>query len=111
MINITDLKPIIEPLLNDENSADIISKIQEIDKDVSSEGTFTQDDIDSAVKKVNAEWNERFKKTFFSGSKDNKEITSKNNSGDSADDVVDTGTDEPTTPAKYEDLFTVKEEK
>ena len=58
MINMEDLKPILEPLLEgNENSASIIEQVSAIDKDVETDT--------SAVDKVNADWNERFKKAFF----------------------------------------------
>lgn len=65
-IRMDDLRPIIEPLLNDENSATIIESISKID-------TEPEADIDSAVKAAQAElnesWNKRFKETFMSGVK------------------------------------------
>lgn len=68
MIKMENLKPIIEPLLTDDNSASIIESITAID-------TEPNTDVDDAVKAAvaeavsaaNAEWNRRFRNTFFNG--------------------------------------------
>ena len=57
MILMNDLKPILEPLLNDENSAEIIEAINGIDKDYESE----------EVDRINKEWNAKFRDAFLTG--------------------------------------------
>lgn len=63
-IKMEDLKPILEPLLSDENSADIIEKIKAVDKD---EDTNIDELVKAEVDKVNASWNQRFRDTFLNG--------------------------------------------
>lgn len=61
MITMEELKPILEPLVNDENAADIIAAVQAID-------THTVDsEVEAAVAAANAEWGRKFKETFFGG--------------------------------------------
>lgn len=61
MILMDELKPILEPLVNDENAADIIAAVQAID-------THTVDsEVEAAVTAANAEWGKKFKETFFGG--------------------------------------------
>lgn len=61
MITMDELKPIIEPLVSDDNAAEIISAIQAID-------THTVDsEVEAAVAAANAEWGRKFKETFFGG--------------------------------------------
>ena len=55
MIKLDELKPILEPLINErEDASEIIESIQNIDKDVEFDRT-----------QIDAEWNEKFKKAFF----------------------------------------------
>lgn len=55
MINLEELKPILEPLISERDDASaIIESIQALDKDVE----FDRTEIDK-------EWNERFKRAFF----------------------------------------------
>ena len=58
MINIDELKPILEGLIEGrEDSADIIEQVSALDKPV---------EVDrSEIDALNASWNERFKKAFF----------------------------------------------
>ena len=51
MIDINELKPILNEILTDENSVDVIEKIQAIDKP-----GVTQADLD----KLDNEWKERY---------------------------------------------------
>ena len=98
MILMDELKPILEPLLNEENSADIIQKITSIDK---SEEDLTQ----SIRSKIDAEWNEKFKKAFFNNEGipatkvEEKPEASDSNIPNTIDDK------EPDVPHKFEDLF------
>lgn len=58
MINIDELKPILEGLIEGrEDSADIIEQVSALDKPV---------EVDrSEIDALNASWNDRFKKAFF----------------------------------------------
>lgn len=61
MITMDELKPILEPLVSDENAADVIAAVQAID-------THTVDsEVQAAVDAANAEWGRKFKETFFGG--------------------------------------------
>ena len=61
MIVMDELKPILEPLINDENAADIIAAIQAIDTHTA------ESEVKAAVDAANAEWGRKFKETFFGG--------------------------------------------
>ena len=101
MINMDELKPILEGLLEGrEDSADIIEQVSGLDKPV---------EVDrSEIDALNASWNERFKKAFF---------------GEKASDIDESIPSVPEAPEApeeetqeealtYDNLFTeVKEEK
>ena len=102
MINVDELKPILEELLDGrEDSADYIERVSALDKEV---------EVDrSEIDALNADWNERFKKAFFGekGAGMDESIPKGDESGDEGRDENYDGED-----LKYEDLFTeVKEEK
>lgn len=60
MINMDELKPILEPLLDGrEDSASIIESIQGIDKEA------PEPDFSEREAAINKEWNDRFMKAFF----------------------------------------------
>lgn len=102
MINLDELKPILEELLDGrEDSADYIERVSGLDKDV---------EIDrSEIDALNASWNDRFKKAFFGekGADISEEIPSVE---EVKEEVVDENYDgEDLT---YDGLFTkVEEEK
>ena len=58
MIDINELKPILEPLLSGDDTADVIDRIREIDRP-----GVTQADLDN----LNKEWTDRYRKAFFEG--------------------------------------------
>lgn len=63
MIDLNELKPILEPL---NLSADTIEAIQGLDREV----VDNSDEIarlNGELERVNAEWNDRFKAAFFKG--------------------------------------------
>lgn len=101
MINMDELKPILEGLLEGrEDSADVIEQITGLDKPV---------EVDrSEIDALNASWNDRFKKAFF-GEKAadiSEEIPSIPEAEAPAEEEVE---EEDLT---YDNLFTeVKEEK
>jgi len=101
MINMDELKPILEGLLEGrEDSADVIEQITGLDKPV---------EVDrSEIDALNASWNDRFKKAFF-GEKAadiSEEIPSVPEAEAPAEEEVE---EENLT---YDNLFTeVKEEK
>lgn len=101
MINLDELKPILEGLLEGrEDSADVIEQITGLDKPV---------EVDrSEIDALNASWNDRFKKAFF-GEKAadiSEEIPSVPEAEAPAEEEVE---EENLT---YDNLFTeVKEEK
>lgn len=88
MIDINELKPILNEILTDENSVDIIEKIQAIDKP-----GVTQADLD----KLDNEWKERYRKAFFDGVEIEKKADE--NADDASDDI------EEDEKMNYEDLF------
>ena len=88
MIDINELKPILNEILTDENSVDIIEKIQAIYKP-----GVTQADLD----KLDNEWKERYRKAFFDGVEIEKQEDE--NADDASDDI------EEDEKMNYEDLF------
>lgn len=101
MINLDELKPILEGLLDGrEDSADIIEQVSALDKEV---------EVDrSEIDALNASWNDRFKKAFFGekGEDMSEEIPSVPEAEPTVDENYD-GED-----LNYEGLFEeVKEEK
>lgn len=103
MINMIELKPIIEPLLTEENAAEVISKISEIDREPENQDVpDVSEEVKKAIDANNKEWNERFKSTFFSGSTQPQTQTK---------EETDTQTDKQTEtkkPTTYEELFKVE---
>lgn len=93
MIDINELKPILEPLLSGDDTADIIDRIREIDRP-----GVTQADLDN----LNKEWTERYRKAFFEGP-DNS-VTGNHDSEQQAEEQA--GEHEKTT---FEDLFSSEE--
>ena len=98
MINLDELKPILEGLLDGrEDSADIIEQVNSLDKEV---------EVDrSEIDALNASWNDRFKKAFFGEKAEdvNEEIPSISETDDVEEDV----SEETLT---YDNLFTAVEE-
>lgn len=92
MIDIEELKPILSEILTDENSVDIIEKIQAIDKP-----GVTQADLD----KLDNEWKERYRKAFFDGVEIEKQADA--NADDASDDIEE-------EKMNYEDLFSNESE-
>lgn len=93
MIDINELKPILEPLLSGDDTADVIDRIREIDRP-----GVTQADLDN----LNKEWTERYRKAFFEGP-DNS-VTGNHDSEQQAEEQA--GENEKTT---FEDLFSSEE--
>lgn len=103
MINIDELKPILEGLIEGrEDSADIIEQVAALDKPV---------EVDrSEIDALNASWNDRFKKAFFG---DKGENIDESIPEDPKEDPEDPKEDEnyDGEDLKYEGLFEeVKEE-
>lgn len=94
MIDINELKPILNDILTDENSVEVIEKIQAIDKP-----GVTQADLDNLDK----EWKERYRKAFFDGV--DIEEQAHENAGEDGDDI-----EEEKEKMNYEDLFSESEE-
>ena len=88
MIDIEELKPILNDILTDENSVDVIERIQAIDKP-----GVTQADLD----KLDNEWKERYRKAFFDGVEIEKQADG--NADDNSDGI------EEDEKMNYEDLF------
>lgn len=93
MIDIEELKPILNDILTDENAVDVIEKIQAIDKP-----GITQADLD----KLDNEWKERYRKAFFDGVEIEKQADG--NADDASDDI------EEDEKMNYEDLFSNESE-
>lgn len=99
MINIDELKPILEELIEGrEDSADIIEQVSALDKPV---------EVDrSEIDALNASWNDRFKKAFFGEKSENIDESIPEVPEDPKEDENYDGED-----LKYEGLFEeVKEE-
>lgn len=99
MINIDELKPILESLIEGrEDSADIIEQVSALDKPV---------EVDrSEIDALNASWNDRFKKAFFGEKSENIDESIPEVPEDPKEDENYDGED-----LKYEGLFEeVKEE-
>lgn len=103
MIDLNELKPVLEELLDGrEDSADYIERVSGLDKDVA----IDRSEIDA----LNASWNDRFKKAFFGekGADINEEIPKVDEV--KTEEEVDENYDGE--DLKYEGLFTeVKEKK
>ena len=102
MINMEELKPVLEGLLEGrEDSADIIEQVSAMDKPI---------EVDrSEIDALNASWNDRFKKAFFGAKGENISEEIPKVDTETKDIVED---DYDGEDLKYEDLFTeVKEEK
>lgn len=101
MINLEELKPILEVLIDGrEDSADIIEQVTGLDKPV---------EVDrSEIDALNASWNERFKKQFFGEKADSIDDTIPTVSEVKEEDVVEEVTGDNIT---YDDLFTEVKEK
>ena len=100
MINLEELKPVLEGLLEGrEDSADIIEQVTSLDKEV---------EVDrSEIDALNKSWNDRFMKAFF-GEKA-EDMSEEIPSVPEADPVEDENYDGE--DLKYEGLFTEVEEK
>lgn len=102
MIDLNELKPLIEPLLDGrEDSADIIEQIAAIDH------TIDPPQVDrSEIDALNASWNERFKKAFFGSDK----ADSISEEVPSVPEVSEEEPVEEDKPLTYENLFTKVED-
>ena len=67
MIKREELMPLIEPFMNDENSADIVESINAIDVYEGSDKSEWEQEMQAALDENNKKWNERFRKAFFGG--------------------------------------------
>lgn len=86
MIDMNELKPILEPLLSErEDSADIIESIQGIDREPEAP------DFSAREAEINKSWNDRFMKAFF-GEK-GVDLDTEIPQGDVGDDAVDQSAD------------------
>lgn len=94
MIQLEDLKPIIEPLLNEDNTADIIDQIKAIDKEPSPQQES------EAVAEVNRQWAERYRKAFFEGISQEEKDQQKHE-----EESKEENKEEEEKPSKFEDLF------
>lgn len=103
MINMDELKPILEGLVEGrEDAADVIEQVMGLDKEV---------EVDrSEIDALNASWNERFKKTFFGERADDlKDEVPKDEVKEEAKEEIDEDYDgEDLT---YDKLFTEVKEK
>ena len=100
MINMEELKPILETLIDGrEDAAEIIEQVSGLDKPA---------EIDrSEIDALNASWNDRFKKAFFGEKADDidESIPSVSTPEEEVDESVTAET------IGYDDLFTEVEEK
>lgn len=100
MINLDELKAVLEPL---DLSAETIEAIMGLDKEVN-DGSEEIARLTSELDRVNTEWNDRFKAAFFKGEgiphDHETEVTAQ----------VDEQTGTETAPTTYEELFGVEEE-
>lgn len=67
MINIDDLKPILEPLLEGrEDAATVIEALSAIDVDAEDNAAATEAAVTAAVAAKDSEWQDRYRRSFFS---------------------------------------------
>lgn len=65
MIDLNDLKPILEKL---DVDASVIQNIMDIDKEPEpSDSSKEVEELKAQLEQTNKDWNEKFKKAFFSG--------------------------------------------
>lgn len=95
MINLDELKPILEPL---NLSADTIEAIQGLDRQVN-DGSEEIARLTGELDRVNTEWNNRFKAAFFKGE------GIPHDHEPEVDAQVDEQTGTETAPTTYEELF------
>lgn len=101
MINLDDLKPILQDVVSEDNMADTILRISEIDKDVD---TSALDEANATIAKLQ-EQNKKLTDIFFNGKPEvlgDKSIQPPSSTG--TDDE-----DEYESPTSYDDLFVVEE--
>ena len=95
MINLDELKPILEPL---NLTADTIEAIQGLDREVN-DSSEEISRLNSEIDRINGEWNDRFKAAFFKGEgiphDHEPEVTAQ----------VDDQTGTEKAPTTYEELF------
>lgn len=95
MINLDDLKPILQEIISEENMADAILRVSEIDHDMD---TSALDEANATIEKLR-EQNKKLTDIFFTG---------KNEKFDDAplpDDGVDGDDEEDNIPQTFDDLF------
>lgn len=64
MINLDELKPVLEGLLEGRDDAgDVIANVTALDKPF--EKGYTEDDLNARLAENDSMWNEKFKKAFF----------------------------------------------
>lgn len=95
MINLDELKPILEPL---NLTADTIEAIQGLDREVN-DGSEEIARLNGEIDRINGEWNDRFKAAFFKG----EGITYDHEPEVTAQVDDQTGTEK--APTTYEELF------
>lgn len=107
MINLEELKPIIEPLLG-ENAAEIIEAIQAIDKEPEAR---VDEAVAEALKKNDEAWNQRFKDAFFKPV-GNEEPDKQDNVADViSEEMTEDKTEEVNEDITVDDLFEFEEVK
>ena len=102
MINVEDLKPILKDFVSEENMADAVVRISEIDKDVD---TSDIDEANATIAKLQ-EQNKKLTEMFFTGNP----MMSKNSSSSQLSTGTDDEADEDEKPLTYDDLFVPIEE-
>lgn len=100
MINIDDLKPILEPLMEGrEDSVSVIEAITAIDRDLQD---TTAEAVAAAVAAKDSEWADRYRKSFFNP--DATDATGGAGNGDTTTTHVDDHVTDP-EDLDYEDIL------
>lgn len=104
MINLEELKPILEMLVEGrDDSASIIEQVQGIDREIEDAQTKIDEAVAEATAKLNAEWNDRYMKAFFGDKAETMSPEAVDTPADEPNDIVDEDVDE------YADIPTVDE--
>lgn len=104
MINLEELKPILEMLVEGrDDSASIIEQVQGIDREIEDAQTKIDEAVAEATAKLNAEWNDRYMKAFFGDKAETMSSEAVDTPADEPNDIVDEDVDE------YADIPTVDE--
>lgn len=107
MINLDELKPVLEGLLEGRDDAgDVIANISSLDKPY--EKGYTEDDLNARIAENDSLWNEKFKKAFFGEKADTLTGEADDTPADASPNA-DNGGENSGEDITIDDLFTKEE--